>query len=147
MGIKESIQSQHAGIFRISWADRGIMFKNSNACTLSLKRSTTQSFQLWDRICERYSSVATPSRALAGWIKRHQLDVIAYIREENEIFKAKLKGKRIQLTDDERRRLAVKGKTLGRAGVTGVLAHATRTRRDAGDNHMSLPRAAPLMPG
>ena len=40
-------------------------------------------------------------------INRHQAHVIAYLREENRILKAKLKGKRLQLTDVERRRLAV----------------------------------------
>ncbi len=45
--------------------------------------------------------------ALAGWINRHQQDVIAYIQEENRILRSKLKGKRIRFTDDERRRLAV----------------------------------------
>ena len=49
---------------------------------------------------------------LAGWINRQQHDVIAYIQEENRVFKNKLKGKRIRFTDDERRRLAVKGKVL-----------------------------------
>ena len=51
---------------------------------------------------------------LAGWINRQQQDVITYIQEENRILKSKLKGKRIRFTDDERRRLAVKGKILGR---------------------------------
>ncbi len=51
---------------------------------------------------------------LAGWINRHQQDVISYIQEENRILKGKLKGKRIRFTDDERHRLAVKGKALGR---------------------------------
>jgi len=52
--------------------------------------------------------------AVAGWINRHQLDVIAYIQEENKILKSKLQGKRIRFTDDERRHLAVKGKSLSR---------------------------------
>ena len=52
--------------------------------------------------------------ALAGWINRHQQDVIDYIQEENRILKHKLKGKRIRFTDDERRRLAVKGKIFSR---------------------------------
>ena len=51
---------------------------------------------------------------LAGWVNRNQQDVITYIQEENRILKSKLKGKRIRFTDDERRRLAVKGKALGR---------------------------------
>ena len=45
--------------------------------------------------------------SLAGWINRHQQDVIAYTQEENRILKAKLKGKRIRFTDDERGRLAL----------------------------------------
>ncbi len=51
---------------------------------------------------------------LAGWVNRNQQDVISYIQEENRILKSKLKGKRICFTDDERRRLAVKGKAQGR---------------------------------
>ena len=52
--------------------------------------------------------------ALAGWINLHQQDVIDYIQEENRILKQKLQGRRIRFADDERRRLAVKGKILGR---------------------------------
>ena len=51
--------------------------------------------------------------SVAGWMNRHQQDVIAYIQEENKILRSKLKGRRIRFTDDERRRLAVKGKALG----------------------------------
>jgi len=50
---------------------------------------------------------------VAGWVNRHQLDVIDYIQEENRVLKLRLKGKRIRFTDDERRRLAVRGKLLG----------------------------------
>ncbi|MCH9033253.1 MAG: transposase [Planctomycetes bacterium] len=62
---------------------------------------------------------------LAGWINRHQLDVIAYIQQENNILKSKLKGKRIRFTDDERRRLAVKGKALGRRVLREVASIVT----------------------
>ena len=44
---------------------------------------------------------------LATWVGRHQEQVIRYLHEENRILKAKFKGRRIQLTDTERRRLAV----------------------------------------
>ncbi len=63
--------------------------------------------------------------SLAGWINRHQQDVIAYIQEENRILKGKLKGKRIRFTDDERRRLAVKGKALGRKLLREVASIVT----------------------
>ena len=62
---------------------------------------------------------------LAGWINRQQQDVIAYIQEENRILKDKLKGKRIRFTDDERRRLAVKGKVLGRKVLREVASIVT----------------------
>ena len=52
--------------------------------------------------------------ALAGWISRQQLDVIEYLKEENRVLREQLKGKRIRFTDDQRRRLAAKAKSLGR---------------------------------
>ena len=63
--------------------------------------------------------------APAGWINRHQQDVIDYIQEENRILTHKLKGKRIRFTDDERRRLAVKGKILGRKVLREVASIVT----------------------
>ena len=51
---------------------------------------------------------------LAGWINRQQQEVIEYLRTENQVLKEKLGNKRILLNDDQRRRLAVKGKILGR---------------------------------
>jgi putative transposase len=51
---------------------------------------------------------------LAGWINRQQQAVIEYQRTENEILKRQLEGRRLRLTDDERRRLAVKGRAVGR---------------------------------
>jgi len=52
--------------------------------------------------------------ALAGWINQQQQDVIDYLREENRVLKEQLRGKRLRLTDDQRRRLVAKGKILGR---------------------------------
>lgn len=51
--------------------------------------------------------------------------MIAYVQEENRILKSKLKGKRIRFTDDERRRLAVKGKVLGRKVLLAVASIVT----------------------
>jgi len=51
---------------------------------------------------------------LAGWVNRQQQAVIEYLRTENQVLKEKIGKKRILLTDDQRRRLAVKGKVLGR---------------------------------
>jgi len=51
---------------------------------------------------------------LSGWINRHQQHMIEYLITENLVLKEKLGKKRILLNDDQRRRLAVKGKILGR---------------------------------
>jgi hypothetical protein len=51
---------------------------------------------------------------IAGWVQRHQQQVIAYLQEENRILKAQLGGRRLRLTDTERRRLATRAHPLGR---------------------------------
>ncbi len=52
----------------------------------------------------------------AGWIGRQQTEVIQYLVEENRVLKEQIEssGKRMRLTDGQRRRLAAKGKLLGR---------------------------------
>ncbi len=51
---------------------------------------------------------------LAGWINRRQQAAIDYLRTENQILREACGKKRIPLTDSQRRRLAIKGKLLGR---------------------------------
>ena len=51
---------------------------------------------------------------LFGWMNRQQQEVIEYLRTENQVLKEKLGKKRILLNDDQRRRLGVKGRVLGR---------------------------------
>ncbi|NUQ61736.1 MAG: helix-turn-helix domain-containing protein, partial [Pirellulales bacterium] len=51
---------------------------------------------------------------LAGWINREQQQVIDYLHTENQVLKELLGKNRILLNNDQRRRLAVKGKILGR---------------------------------
>jgi len=52
--------------------------------------------------------------AVAGWMCRQQQEVIAYLREENKILREKLGRKRILLNIEQKRRLATKGKVIGR---------------------------------
>ena len=52
--------------------------------------------------------------AIAGWMNRQQQEVIEYLREENRILREKLGDKRLLLNAEQKRRLAVKGKALGR---------------------------------
>jgi len=63
--------------------------------------------------------------ALLGWLEREQRDVIAFLREENRALKAQLAGRRLRLTDAQRRRLAVLGQGLGRAVLRDVATLVT----------------------
>lgn len=51
---------------------------------------------------------------VAGWLNRHQQDLIEYLREENKILREKLGKKRVILNNHQRMRLAHLGKRLGR---------------------------------
>jgi hypothetical protein len=63
--------------------------------------------------------------AMAGWITRQQDAAIEYLREENRVLKQQLGRKRLKLTDDQRRRLAVLGKVLGRRALTYIASLVT----------------------
>ena len=62
---------------------------------------------------------------VAGWVQRHQQQVITYLQEENRILKAQLGGRRLRLTDTERRRLATRAHPLGRQRLKELAAVAT----------------------
>ena len=51
---------------------------------------------------------------IAGWMNERQRLINAYLMEENRVQRELFGTKRLRLTDDQRRRLAVKGKALGR---------------------------------
>ena len=51
---------------------------------------------------------------VASQLNREQQRVIEYLLVENQVLREKLGKSRILLNDDQRRRLAVKGKALGR---------------------------------
>ena len=63
--------------------------------------------------------------AFAGWIGRQQDAVIEYLREENRILKQQLGRRRLRLTDDQRRRLAVRGKAIGRRALAEVASQSS----------------------
>jgi len=62
---------------------------------------------------------------VSGIVNRHQTDVIAYLVEENRVLKEQLKGRRLRLSDDQRRRLAAKGKRIGRRALNRVATIVT----------------------
>jgi hypothetical protein len=52
--------------------------------------------------------------AVGGWMNQHQLQMIDYLREENRVLREQLGGRRVRFNDDQRRRLAIMAKGLGR---------------------------------
>ena len=62
---------------------------------------------------------------LAGWVNQRQQDVIDYLREENRVLEEQSGGRRLRLTDDQRRRLAAKGKAIGRRALEEVATLVT----------------------
>src|ERR1700738_752940 len=68
---------------------------------------------------------------VSGWVNRQQQAVIDYLLEENRVLRAVHRTRRPRLTDDQRRRLAVKGQVLGRrrlAAVAGIVTPDTILR-------------------
>ena len=63
----------------------------------------------------------------AGWVTRQQSQVIVYLIEENRVLKEQLEsgGKRLRATDDQRCRLAVQGKPLGRKVLCQIVTIVT----------------------
>ena len=51
---------------------------------------------------------------LAGWMNQRQQNVIEYLREENRVLREQLGDRRLRFNDDQRCRLAVRAKGLGR---------------------------------
>jgi putative transposase len=62
---------------------------------------------------------------VAGWLQQHQQQVITYLLEENRVLKAQLGGRRLRLTDTERRRLATRAHPLGRQRLKEVATLVT----------------------
>src|SRR6266581_5713516 len=63
--------------------------------------------------------------AVSGWMNQRQLQVIDYLREENRVLREQLGGRRLRLDDNQRRRLAVRAKELGRKVLAEVATIVT----------------------
>ena len=57
---------------------------------------------------------------VAGWLGRHQEAVIEYLKEENKVLREQMGAKRLRFNDSQRRRLARKGKSIGRRGLSNL---------------------------
>ena len=62
---------------------------------------------------------------LAGWVQRRQQHLVDYLLEENRVLREQLSNRRFRLTNDQRRRLAVKAKALGRSALHGIACIVT----------------------
>src|SRR5262249_4213290 len=62
---------------------------------------------------------------LIGWLGRQEREAPAYLIEENRVLRAQLGGRRLRLTDDDRRRLAVRAFRLGRQALRQVATIVT----------------------
>src|SRR5678816_1339352 len=63
--------------------------------------------------------------SVAGWMNQRQLLMIDYLREENRVLREQLGERRLRLKDDQRRRLAVKAKGLGRKPLAEIATIVT----------------------
>ena len=62
---------------------------------------------------------------LTGWLERREREALAYLIEENRLLRRQLGGRRLRLTDDDRRRLAVRAHRLGRRAVREIATIVT----------------------
>src|SRR5215468_10817175 len=63
--------------------------------------------------------------SIAGWLNQRQQHVIEYLVEENRVLRQQIGSRRLLFTDDQRRRLAVKAKKLGRKVLAEVATLVT----------------------
>jgi hypothetical protein len=75
---------------------------------------------------------------LIGWMARQDRDVLTYLVEENRVLRRQLRGRRLQLTNDERRRLAVRAYRLGRRRLREIATIVTPDTLLAGTDSSSL---------
>ena len=75
----------------------------------------------------KHPGVAVLLTALAGWMNQQQLHVMDYLREENGTLKQLVRSGRLQLNDQQRRRLAAENRRiLCRERLAGLLNYFYR---------------------
>jgi hypothetical protein len=62
---------------------------------------------------------------LIGWPDHRAREAVAYLIEENRLLRRQLGGRRLNLTDDDRRRLAARAYRVGRAALREIATIAT----------------------
>ena len=62
---------------------------------------------------------------LTGWLERREREALAYLIEENRLLRQQLSGRRLRLTDDDRRRLAMRAFRVGRRALREIATIVT----------------------
>jgi helix-turn-helix protein len=62
---------------------------------------------------------------LTRWLDRQERDILRYLVAENRVLRRQLRGRRLQLTDIDRRRLAVRAHRLGRQQLREIATIVT----------------------
>jgi hypothetical protein len=78
----------------------------------------------WRRLCT-VIPVQLFVASFLGWLQREQYEIILYLREENRVLKAQVRHRRLRLTNNDQRRLAVLGERLGRRVLAQVVTIVT----------------------
>ena len=77
--------------------------------------------------------------SLAGLMNQQQTEVLEYLDEKNRVLKEQLKGRALPLSDDQRRRLAAKGKKFGRRLLLHVASISARGSRSTSAPELNAP--------
>jgi hypothetical protein len=62
---------------------------------------------------------------VTSWLDQREREVLAYLIDENRVLRRQLGGRRLRLTDDDRRKLAARAYRLGRAALREVATIVT----------------------
>ena len=62
---------------------------------------------------------------VTSWLDRREREVLAYLIEENRLLRRRVGGRRLRLTDDDRRRLAARAYRLGRQTLREIATIVT----------------------
>src|SRR5262245_57617106 len=62
---------------------------------------------------------------VTGWLDRREREMLAYLIEENRVWRRQMGGRRLRLTDEDRRKLAARAYRLGRQALRNVATIVT----------------------
>lgn len=82
---------------------------------------------------------------LTGWLERREREALAYLIEENRVLRRQLCGRRLRLTEDDRRRLAVRAFRVGRRALREIATLVTLWSGGVSDSRSCVNFGRPLI--